>query len=381
MASFVGVGCMSGSSMDGLDICCVEFTGDIFTDLWGYRILAAETVAYSKQWSERLRDADNLSGIELIRLHVDYGRFQGKCVSTFITKHRLNERVQFVASHGHSVFHKPQEGISFQLGDGEVTAAMLKVPFVCNFRAKDVTIGGQGAPLVPCGEKYLFRNSDICINLGGIANIGIKGMRGYDICPCNRILNSLVLEKGGGQQYDKDGDLARSGDMVPEVLVKLQNLSYYQQDPPKSLWVDYIEENVLPILDCNKYKVENLLRTCTEHVASMVADACFEAKPSIATTSHHPNRTVLITGGGALNKYLVELIGQYLDAQGFEIEQVDEETINFKEALIFAFLGMRCLLGEDNVFSETTGARQDSVSGSIHRPLSSGSAKHISLLH
>ena len=249
MASFVGIGCMSGSSLDGLDLCCVEFTGDVCSDLWSYRILAAKTVTYTKEWAERLRHAERLSGLELIRLHVDYGRFIGKCVATFITQNDLEDRVQFVSSHGHSVFHKPVEGVTFQLGDGEVTATLIKVPFVCDFRTKDVTLGGQGAPLVPCGERFLFRNSDICINLGGIANIGVKGSKGYDICACNRILNYLATKTGSGLLYDKDGAIARGGKVIPEVLVRLQNLAYYQEDPPKSLWLDCIEDNVLPILD------------------------------------------------------------------------------------------------------------------------------------
>lgn len=377
MATFVGIGCMSGSSLDGLDICCVEFTGDICSDLWGYRILCAETVQYTEEWAKRLRSASKLLGSELIKQHVEYGHFVGESVSQFIDKNSLSN-VQFVASHGHSVFHQPADGFTFQLGDGQTTSTHLTVPFVCDFRSKDVSLGGQGAPLVPCGERFLFTNNDMCVNLGGIANIGVRGHQGYDISPCNILLNRLASQINGKMLFDKDGQLARSGKVVPRLLDKLNSLSYFEQSPPKSLWRDYIEKEVYPLLNKEQYKVEDLLRTCTEHVALKVAEACIDAKDLMPDNGRVP--TVLFTGGGALNKFLMELIKDKLDEGEFEVEHADEDTINFKEALIFAFLGLRCLLGDENVFRDITGSKSDTISGSIHRPLPAGTVKPVSLL-
>ncbi|XP_045203224.2 anhydro-N-acetylmuramic acid kinase-like [Mercenaria mercenaria] len=378
MATFVGIGCMSGSSLDGLDICCVEFTGDVCSDLWGYRILTAETVPYATEWTDRLRDAAKLSGADLIKLHVDYGQFVGRTVSEFIEKNKL-ANVQFVSSHGHSVFHQPTDGFTFQLGDGQTTSTHLTIPYVCDFRTKDVCLGGQGAPLVPCGERFLFTNNEMCVNLGGIANIGIKGHSGYDVSTCNIVLNRLASQINGKFLFDKDGQLARSGKIVSEVLEKLNDLSYFRQPPPKSLWRDYIEKEVYPLLNREQYKVEDLLRTCTEHVALKVAEACIDAKELMPNNVSVPS--VLFTGGGALNKFLIELINEKLEGKGFKVEKADEDTINFKEALIFAFLGLRCLLGEENVFREITGSSSDTISGSIHRPLPTRTAKPISLLN
>ena len=200
------------------------------------------------EWLERLRNASSLSGAELIKLHVDYGHYLGRAITTFIDGNEFRDTVQFAASHGHSVFHAPEQGYTFQLGDGETVASHLPFPVVSDFRTKDVALGGQGAPLVPGGEKYLFGTYDICINLGGIANIGIKGQRGFDICPCNIILNSLAQFKDG-MLYDKDGALARSGHIIKKLLVALENLSFYKEPPPKSLWKEWIEENVVPLLD------------------------------------------------------------------------------------------------------------------------------------
>ena len=249
MATYIGIGLMSGSSLDGLDVCCAEFTGDPEYDFWSYRIQEAETVPYSDEWLEKLRAAPSLSGAELIKLHVEYGHFLGRSVTQFIDKHNLRETVQFAASHGHTVFHSPEQGYTFQLGDGETAAAHLPFPLVSDFRTKDVALGGQGAPLVPGGEKYLFGTYDICVNLGGIANIGIKGQRGFDICPCNIVLNSLAQVKDGELLYDKDGILARSGNIITGLLAKLEDLSFYKECPPKSLWKEWIEENVFPLLD------------------------------------------------------------------------------------------------------------------------------------
>lgn len=248
MSTFVGIGCMSGSSLDGLDICCVEFTGDVCSDLWGYRILSAETVPYTEAWIKTLKNASKLLGSDLIKLHVDYGHFVGKSVSDFIDKNSLTN-IQFVASHGHSVFHQPADGFTFQLGDGQTTSTYLTVPFVCDFRSKDVCLGGQGAPLVPCGERFLFTNNDMCVNLGGIANIGVKGHQGYDISPCNIILNRLASQVNGKLLYDKDGQIAKSGKVVPQVLEKMNGLSYFDQLPPKSLWRNYIEKEIYPLLN------------------------------------------------------------------------------------------------------------------------------------
>lgn len=253
MASYVGIGCMSGSSLDGLDLCCVEFMGDRDTDVWGYRILKAETIPYDQEWTSRLAGARDLSGEGLIRLHVEYGHLLGKAIKKFIDKNKLN--VEFIASHGHTIFHNPDQNYTFQLGDGETVSRYLDCPFVCNFRNKDVAFGGQGAPFVPCGEKYLFQAYDICINLGGIANIGVQGSKGYDISPCNYVLNKLAATHDASLTFDLDGQISSQGQVLNEVLKELNSLPFYSQPPPKSLGAEWIEDNVLPILDVSIYYI------------------------------------------------------------------------------------------------------------------------------
>lgn len=248
MSTYTAIGCMSGSSLDGLDICYVEFTGDIDTDVWGYRILKGDTVPYTGEWQGRLSNAGTLTAEDFIKLHVDYGHFIGQSVKHFMATENISN-VDLISSHGHTAFHQPERGITFQLGEGETVSSYFNFPFVDNFRSKDLALGGQGAPLVPVGEKYLFSQSDICINLGGIANIGIRGTKGHDICPCNFVLNKLAFMSDGKSQFDQDGHIASKGNILFDVLGKLEALPYYQQAPPKSLGREWIEENIFPMLD------------------------------------------------------------------------------------------------------------------------------------
>lgn len=378
MSSYSGIGCMSGSSLDGLDVCFAEYTGDKDTDIWGYRILKAETYPYPSEWGDKLRNASKLVGESLIKLHMEYGKFIGKTVLKFLENNEIPaSSVDFVASHGHTVFHNPKEGYTFQLGDGETTSSYLSWPFVCNFRTKDVALGGQGAPLVPVGEKYLFNPHDICINLGGIANIGLKsgGGIGEDVCPCNYVTNRLAKQYNNDLEFDKDGKIAAQGNVIQEIYDKLEALPFYQEGPPKSLGPDWINTNIIPLLNTKTHSIPNLMRTFVEHVANRISTSCSDNHVRMRKHDRYHSETanVLVTGGGAFNKTLMELLRQKLKENKMEIEEADSDTINFKEALIFGFLGLRCLLGEENIYSGITGSRSNSVSGSIHRPLLSGS--------
>ena len=249
MASYIGIGVMSGSSLDGVDICCVEFTGDVVTDIWSHRIIKATTVSYPQSWIKKLRNAPDISGIDLIKLNIDYGHYIGKLVNNFIDDGNL--KVNFVAAHGHTIFHQPDQGFTFQIGDGETMATHLPCPLVVNFRNKDVALSGQGAPLVPGGERYLFNDYDLCLNLGGIANVTICE-RGFDVSPCNMLLNHLAERHDSLMEYDTDGLVARRGTVCRDLLAELDALPFYELRPPKSLGREWFDDNVLPVLDRHK---------------------------------------------------------------------------------------------------------------------------------
>ncbi|KAK7097209.1 anhydro-N-acetylmuramic acid kinase-like isoform X2 [Littorina saxatilis] len=381
MSTYTGMGLMSGTSLDGLDMCVVEFTGDENCDIWSYRVLETVTVPYDAEWKERLSNVMTLSGLDLIKLHYDYSHFMGRAITKFM-KDKNRTQMDFVSSHGHTVFHKPEEGLTFQLGDGEVMASYLKCPLVTNFRVKDVALGGQGAPLAPSGERFLYSSVGLCLNLGGIANVGSRDGKAWDICACNSVLNKLAKISDPAADFDKNGQLAARGQILPDVLASLENLSYYCQPYPKSLGVEWVNSEVWPILDTNKHNVADLARTFVEHVATRIAEACEEGTkhsgvydPSnplaslvLSPGKQHGDSRVLITGGGAHNKFLMKHLKEKLKEKLIEVEETDDEVVDFKEAIVFAYLGLRCLMGKENVFASTTGARENGIAGSIHQP-------------
>lgn len=341
------IGVMSGTSLDGLDLAAVEFTFQ--EKKWDFKIIAAKTVSYSESWLKKLIAAPTFSGEKLIELHSEYGNFIGKNINKF------NKETDFepdlIASHGHTVFHQPEKHFTFQIGNGAEIAAITKTKTVADFRTTDVALGGQGAPLVPVGDKLLFSDFEFCLNLGGFANVSFKkeGQRiAYDNCPVNFALNYFAEKQGF--PYDKNGELGRHGQLNSNLLKELNNLDYYQQKPPKSLGREWMEEIFFPILQ--KYNISDLdkMRTLYEHVALQIAKIS-SAKGNL-----------LITGGGAFNIFLIERIKQH---SMLNIVIPDPEIINYKEALIFAFLGVLRNQDKINCYASVTGATKDSSCGII----------------
>jgi len=345
---YLVVGTMSGTSLDGLDLAAVEFIYNNYH--WEFSIVAAETVAYSSEWEERLKSSPALSGEQLLELHTSYGRYTGREIKKFLQKHALAPAL--IASHGHTVFHQPEKGFTFQLGNGASIIAETGIPTVADFRTGDVALGGQGAPLVPVGDKLLFSEYESCLNLGGFANISFdqSGNRvAFDICPVNFILNDLAQKTGW--PYDAGGELGRSGKVNQKLLDQLNLLAFYRQSPPKSLGREWMDDYFMPLIAADEIPFNDQLRTAYEHIAIQISNAS-------------PGRgKMLVTGGGAFNTFLVERLKHYLKC---EIVIPHAEIIQFKEALVFAFLGLLRSLGEINCYASVTGARRDSSAGVIY---------------
>lgn len=344
------IGMMSGTSLDGLDIAAVEFFYDYKT--WSFKIIQSETLVYSKEWGKRLRSSTETSGEKLIRLHADYGRFLGQEVNRFIKKTGFVPEI--IASHGHTVFHQPENHFTFQVGSGAYIAAETGIVTIADFRSGDVALGGQGAPLVPVGDRLLFSKYESCLNLGGFANISFERNNeraAFDICPVNFVLNFLAQKEG--LPYDKNGELGKKGNVNYDLLDQLNRLSFYKQNPPKSLGKEWMDNYFFPVIKASNLSVSDNLRTAYEHIAIQIAKAA-------------PGRgRMLVTGGGALNTFLIECLKDKCKA---EIVIPEDEIIDFKEALIFAFLGLLRNLGEINCYSSVTGAGKDSSSGVIFLP-------------
>ncbi len=344
---------MSGTSLDGLDIALCEF---VRNDTWSYRILEAETVAYPDDIASLLRSIDKADAESLVKGHIQYGSYLGNEVRRFLDER--GSSADFVSSHGHTIYHQPGNGFTFQLGDGAALSVAAGLPVVSDFRMQDVARGGQGAPLVPVGDQLLFGEFTHCLNLGGIANISFaQGKRRLagDLCPCNLLLNPVAVRRG--LPFDRDGLLAREGRPDPELLKELAALPYYRRSMPKSLGREDLERDFDPILSGVQLGEEDLLATLCEHIATIIAEGIHAPEGS-----HAPGK-LLITGGGARNRLLVELIRK---KSPVDVVVPDGSIIDFKEALIFAFLGLLRWRQEVNVLASVTGAHKDHSAGSIY---------------
>ena len=352
MNNYHVIGVMSGSSLDGLDIAFCHFKKK--EKKWEFKILKAHTIPYSKKWKENLSTAHQRNAYDFIKLHKEYGKFIGLKINNFLNDCDETRHIKLVSSHGHTIFHKPDEHITFQIGDGATIAATTKITTISDFRSMDVALGGQGAPLVPVGDELLFNEYDYCLNFGGFANISFNKDNkriGYDLCPVNIIINHLtnIINK----DYDKNGEMARQGIVNKKLLGELNNIEYYSYQPPKSLGKEWLETGFLPIINKYDIKLVDKLRTIYEHIAIQITQA----------SKKKEQKSILLTGGGTHNKFLVELIKKQTHHR---IIIPDKIIIDFKEAIIFAFLGVLRLRNEINCLSSATGAKYDNFGGVIY---------------
>jgi anhydro-N-acetylmuramic acid kinase len=354
------IGLMSGSSLDGLDIVFAEINEN--GGKWTYEITQADCYSYPSIWLKRLKEATSLTALEYQLLHIEYGHYLGEQVNRFIEEHQLQYQVALVASHGHTTFHIPAKKMTAQLGDGAAIAATTQLPVVSDLRSLDIAFGGQGAPIVPIGEKLLLGDYNYFLNLGGIANISFNAdpYVAFDICAANRILNMLASEEG--KEYDDGGQMAATGTVDNELLEKLNALDYYQQPFPKSLSNDFGTGVVYPMLKKSGYKTPDVLRTYTEHIAIQVRNA-------ISTAGNFKHQTLnlklLCTGGGAFNTFLIERLKDQLSELNIDVIIPGDKLVKYKEALIMALIGVLRWREEANVLSSVTGAKRDSVGGAM----------------
>jgi anhydro-N-acetylmuramic acid kinase len=345
------IGIMSGTSLDGVDIAYCRFV--LKKKTWTFSVRAAQTFPYDPAWKSRLAKAPRLSGEALAALHTLYGTFLGQCCRQFAKQRKIN-KIDGIASHGHTIFHQPKNKFTYQLGDGNALHAAVRLPVVCDFRGLDIALGGEGAPLVPPGDKFLFSNYDICLNLGGIANLSmdVRGERkAFDICFCNMMLNHLAAK--AQKDFDRNGEMARPGLVNPGLLNSMEKKYRARGKKYPSLGREGFEQDFLPLLEDESIPLRDRLRT----VCESVADEIVRSIPLSAK-----RRKLLATGGGAHNGFLMELIERKL-SRNTKITVPQKIIVDFKEALVFAFLGVLRLRGEINVLKSVTGASRDSCSG------------------
>jgi anhydro-N-acetylmuramic acid kinase len=354
------IGIMSGSSLDGLDIAFVEF--EETARKWSYEIKAASCLPYPQEWFQKLQNATQLSAYDYLLLHTSYGKYVGEQVNAFIDEFHLHHKVQLIASHGHTTFHSPANGMTAQLGDGAAIAATTQINVVSDLRAMDVAFGGQGAPIVPIGEKLLLADYAYCLNLGGIANLSYKSPNGYiafDICAANRVLN--MLAKTDGKEFDEGGAMAASGKVYTPLLTRLNALNYYSLPYPKSLANAFGTDEVFPLVNAFEISNADKLRTYVEHVVMQIGYAIQKLGVDAAGSSNK----LLVTGGGAFNTFLVQRLTKTLEAFNIEVVVPDAMLVNYKEALVMALIGVLRWREEYNVLDTVTGASRSSIGGAV----------------
>ncbi|MGK0127501.1 MAG: anhydro-N-acetylmuramic acid kinase [Candidatus Azotimanducaceae bacterium] len=341
------IGLMSGTSLDGVDIVYVCFDK---RSGYAFEIIYSDTIPYSDTWKQQLKNAFSQSNDQLNSLDIEYGKYLGSLTNNFIDKHQI-DALDFIASHGHTIFHDPDNGYTFQIGDGETISKITGQKVVCDFRTQDVEMGGQGAPLVPVGDKLLFSEYDYCLNLGGFANISFEENNeriAFDICPVNIVMNFYANKKG--LEYDDKGNLASKGKVDENLLLKLNEISFYKSLKPKSLGYEFVVSEVFPMIEKYNLEIEDVLRTFVEHIVIQISNKI-----------NSPGK-LLITGGGTFNTFLIDKLKEMISN---EIIVPSETIINYKEALIFSFLGLLRIDNQTNCLKSVTGAKKDHSSGKI----------------
>jgi anhydro-N-acetylmuramic acid kinase len=349
--SYNVIGVMSGTSLDGIDLAHLQFS--IVDGKWSFKILEAETLSYDKDWLNKLKTAVDFSETKLKQLNQDYTIFLANVIKTFIKKNQL-QNLDAVCSHGHTILHQPQNGFTLQIGNLPEIAAIVGQTVVCDFRVKDVQLGGQGAPLVPIGDRILFSEYDYCLNLGGFSNISFEqdGQRiAFDISPVNTVLNFYANQLN--LEFDDRGKVSKNGNLNLDLLADLNELEFYSKSFPKSLGVEFVKTIVLPLIEKYNIPTQDKMHTFTEHIALQI---------SLALPKKHGK--LLATGGGTYNDFLIEKMKCHLPQ--LELIIPDTKTLEYKEALIFGLLGVLKLRNEINVLSSVTGAKYDHSSGVIY---------------
>jgi anhydro-N-acetylmuramic acid kinase len=352
------LGLMSGTSLDGLDMAYCHLW-QTHEGNWNFKILQAETISYSQDWKSKLKNAILLSEKEHEELDISYGKWLGEQAKDFLEKYKCD--IDFIASHGHTSHHRPEDGYTFQLGSGQELANTSNQKVVCDFRTLDVKNGGQGAPLVPIGDELLFNQYEFCLNLGGISNISFKkndSRIAYDIGLANMPLNYITQKIN--LEYDEGGKLAASGKVDEVLYAQLDELAYYKLPFPKSTGYEWFTEKIIPLIENSSCATEDLLHTFIHHNCSKIASA-------INSNQANSNSRVLVCGGGALNDFFIATLKEKLNSLA-KVVIPSKQLINFKEALVFVLMGVLRVRKEINIMSSVTGAKNDSCSGIIFSP-------------
>ncbi|MGB0862924.1 MAG: anhydro-N-acetylmuramic acid kinase [Saprospiraceae bacterium] len=361
MKSYKVIGLMSGSSLDGVDLAYCEFR--LNDEAIDFDLLIAETIPFDEKWMGRLQHLPTQNALTFAKTHVYFGHYLGELLNDFIERCKIEP--DFIASHGHTIFHDPDRRFTTQIGEGGAMAAITKTTVISDFRTQDIAIDGEGTPIAPAADRYLFSEYDLMMNIGGIANITCNAKGKYiafDTSAANQVLNVLASFKG--LEYDKNGNLAAQGKVIPSILEQLESMEYFKQSYPKSIANSWVRDRILPIFIENEASIEDRLHTAVEHIATETAVAI----KGIFTKEKLPKKEyqLLVTGGGALNGFLIKKIQEKLVPLRVKVEVPAPEIIEYKEAILMGLMGVLRMEERVNCFSSVTGARRNTIGGAVY---------------
>ena len=354
---------MTGTSLDGVDVAFIHYHEE--NGQWKYSVVKAETIPYPPNWKTRIENLVLQNAVTYLKTDAHFGYYLGNLAKAWMEENNFYHEIDFIASHGQTIFHQPENHMTSQIGHGAAVCSASNQPVICDFRTQDVANGGQGAPIVPIGDKILYADFEFCLNLGGIANISAKisheKIVAFDICGCNSLLNFLA--HGLRMEFDRDGEIAARGFINEALLEELNSNWYFKKEYPKSIGGGFISKVMIPVLRNHHLSYEDKMRTACEHIAQRIsADIKMIAEREMIELSS--GMQMLITGGGAFNKFLVETISHHAPVS---VVIPDPVTVKFKEAIVIGLIACLRLRNEVNVLSSVTGALQDTCSGTIHQ--------------
>lgn len=350
---------MSGTSLDGVDTAWVEIEGE------GLEITARLVEAHSHPYSPELKRSVR----ESIYEKAGNRATEDLLAQTYASALASGPVAELLGCHGQTIFHDPPNGLSLQIGTGQALRDLIDVPLVCNFRAADLRLGGQGAPIVPRIDAALLSSTTeirAVHNIGGIGNVTylpkkqgaewIQGVRGFDTGPGNGLID-LFCQHLVGKEFDQDGVIAKSGKVSQRHLSEWLKNPYIATKPPKSLDTYTFGSGLFKSLPLSELPPEDWLATAT----------AFTARSIHASYQHLPTQPerILLCGGGARNTYLVQQIQELFNKTPVELTDAYGLNSQYKEAIAMAVLAYWNIQGQPGNLPSVTGASNETVLGRL----------------
>lgn len=357
------VGLMSGTSADGLSIVLCEI------DLKRRKIMVKKykTYNYLKSVSSKIMNARNMKLDQIVDLHYELGKLWTNMLDRFFKEENIDfKKIDVISSHGQTIYHSSQKKVTYQIGEVEFISRKFKIPVVYDLRVGDIVFGGEGAPIIPIFDEFLFGNREkpVCLlNIGGISNISVVGKNirtyGFDVGPGNSLMDwAIRIYSNEKMTYDKDGKIAFKGKIDFRKVDRFMKSKFFYKKPPKSLdREEFGKDFVLKNFNFKKERIEDILATLNYFTAKSISFA-------IEKFVKEDIDEIIVNGGGVYNKTLIENIRKLTNIYISSIEKYSIHPLA-KESAAMALIGVFRILSIPSNCPQVTGAKKKVVLGKI----------------